>query len=33
MLCEMPTVNGLKNAAENPATEPRNGIDTPTIES
>ena len=33
MLCAMPTVNGLKKAAAKPATEPRNGIDTPTIES
>ena len=33
MLCAIPTVNGLKNAAANPAAAPRNGIDTPTIES
>ena len=29
----MPTVNGLKNAAAKPAAAPRNGIETPTIES
>ena len=33
MLCEIPTVNGLKKAAANPAADPRNGIATPTIES
>jgi hypothetical protein len=33
MLCAMPTVKGLKNAAANPAAAPRKGIDTPTIES
>ncbi len=33
MLWAMPTVNGLKKAAANPAAAPRNGIDTPTIES
>ncbi len=33
MLCAIPTVNGLKNAAAKPAAEPRNGIDVPTIES
>jgi hypothetical protein len=33
MLWAMPTVNGLKNAAANPAAAPRNGMATPTIES
>ena len=33
MLCEIPTVNGLKKAAANPAADPRYGIAAPTIES